>query len=403
MLAIAQINKEEIYAEIELPLSKSIVNRKLIIEALNGKVKNKLFPFKSSDNNLLFKALYNSNEFIDFEDAGTPMRLFLAYCALINKKIVITGNQRLLQRPIAPLVEALNNLGAKIEYQGNNGFLPIKIINGVNLEFENVTIDGSLSSQFVSAILLIAPYFKNGLTIKVTGQKQSESYINTTIGVMQKYGIKILKTNYAILVKPQLYTLPNNDLEAIDWSAATFIYSIATMVKKADILIKNLLLNGLQGDEFTAELYKKFGIETLEQSNGIRIINNGKIAEEIIVDFTNTPDMFPAVVACCAALRIKGTFTGIQNLTLKESNRLEAMKHNLIQTGAILNMINDDKVDLSYNSKFLKTYHFKTYHDHRIAMACSIFAFQKDIIIDNEKVVAKSFENYWEVYKDLTQ
>lgn len=403
MIAITHIAKQEIYGEIDLPLSKSICNRILIIEALIGNIQKLEIEFKSNDNRLLLNALTSDFKSFNFEDAGTPMRLFLAYACLRNKCVTIMGNLRLQERPIEPLVKALSELGAVIKYTQNEGYLPIQIEKGVNLDIENVAIDGSMSSQFVSALLLIAPYFTEGLTIELIGTKQSESYIDTTIGVMKNYNVLVSKINNKIFVSPQKYSLPHKSLLIKDWSAATFMYNIVAVAPKANMFLPNLFLAQLQADEYTALLYKNFGVETIQQSDGILIQKNYQCVKKITVDFTLIPDMFPAVVACCVVLHINANFTGVKNLILKESNRIEAMQENIAQIGAKLIIQNNDFLILNYPNQVSKTFHFKPYNDHRIAMACSIFAFQKDIKIDNEEVVAKSFADYWEIFRMLTQ
>ncbi len=402
MLTISHIFKQQIEDSIVLPLSKSICNRVLIIEALIDILHQSEFSFKSNDNVLLLNALsINKNEY-NFEDAGTPMRLFLAYACLKNKQIIINGNARLRERPIAPLVNALKALGAIIIYTEKEGFLPLSIIKGVNINAETATIDGSLSSQFVSALLLIAPYFNNGLKINITGTKQSESYINTTIEVMKNYGAIIYKNENTINIEPKKYNTASKNLMVADWSSATFIYNIVAIAKNAQIFLPNLYLNNLQADEYTADLYLKFGVDTIQQDNGILLKKTANYVNEIKVDFTNCPDMFPSVVVCCAALKIKGKFTGIENLRLKESDRIKAMQENLKQIGTFFEE-SKNKIDLYFKAVDTENYSFKSFNDHRIAMACSIFAFYKPISIDDEKVVSKSFADYWEIFKQLTQ
>ncbi len=402
MIQIIKIEKKKISGSIELPFSKSILNRWLIIHALADAKLPEIGNMQSHDVLLLAKAINQSSGTINFEDAGTPARLFLAYAAVKCQNITISSNIQLKRRPFAHLVEALSALGAEIIYLEKEGYLPVQILKTVNLNLENVSINGSLSSQFISGLLLISPYFSNGLNIQVTGAQQSEKYIDTTISVMQQYGAVIKKNETGFYISPKKYQIAATPAIEADWSAATFIYSLAAIAPFAQIFIPDLKLNSIQGDSFTASLYKQLGVQSIQKLDGVQLIKTGKQVTEIEIDFTNIPDMFPAVVAGCAALKIKGKFTGIKNLTLKESNRIIAMKENLWQTGALLELITENEAVLSYFENEAEIYTFKSYNDHRIVMACSIFAFYKTITIDDETVVAKSFPNYWDFFRDLT-
>ncbi len=401
MLSIPEIKVANIVGEVNLPASKSISNRYLVIQALteNNFIINNLSS--SNDTLILQNAIKENVGVIDFQDAGTSMRFYLAFAALKNLKVVITGSERLKKRPIAPLITALRELGSNINYLEEEGCLPVEIVKGVDLSQGKVNIEGSSSSQFDSALLLIAPCFTDGLIITQSGDIVSEPYINLTIDAMEKSGafIAINKNTYKV-ANGGYKVIENVSIEA-DWSAATFIY--AWLVVRPGILtLPGLLLDSIQGDAVTAKVFEFFGVKTTStqgEKRGITISSKKNNPGLFEYDFTNTPDMFPAIVAVCAYLKIDAKFTGVKHLILKESNRILAMKENLLQTGVVINLISDNALLFNFLDKAENSYNFKSYNDHRIAMACSIFAFQKNITFDDETVVKKSFPTYWETFR----
>lgn len=373
----------------------------MIIRALSGNNFTIDNLSKSNDTVVLDKALQSGETVIDFEDAGTPMRFFLAYAALKDLRVTITGNPGLLARPVKPLVDALSQLGCLISYMDKEGFLPLCIEKGIDTKKNSVSLDASVSSQFASALLLIAPALENGLTIELLGKTTSMPYIDLTIDCMKKAGVTVSVLDDKLVVTSRKYRVEDIIWVEPDWSSATFIYALAAASGNSDIIIRDLKLDSLQGDRVTAYLFEFFGVRTIVEKDGIRLNNSEGAVNKIKVDFTAIPDMFPAVSSICAMLRIKATFTGIRNLAMKESNRLLAMKENLEQTGAILNIENEKQASLIFNEHRNGQYSFKSFNDHRIAMACSAFALHSDIIIDDETVVKKSFPGYWKVLSDL--
>lgn len=396
---LSKINKP-LTGRITLPASKSISNRYLMICALSNHQMPLMGLSDSSDTRVLESALYHPGTTIDFKDAGTPLRFYLAYAALIGCDFTIDGNERLRQRPIGDLIHALKSLGAGFEFFEKDNQLPLKVVNKVDLNSDKVTIDGSLSSQFVSAMLLIAPYFKNGLSINIAGEQVSKPYVEMTLDMMKHAGIKVLEMPDKYHVSNGKYSLPEYFEAEADWSAAAFVYTFAALLPSTELFLKGLNISSSQGDSKISKIFELFGVQSIQDLGGIRIKSSILTKPEMLkLDFTSIPDAFPAICALCAATRTEAEFTGIKNLALKESNRVEAMKNNLAQTACQIEHLNEDTVKLTFSERTLKKYSFDSYGDHRIAMACSIFATLTDIEIINEEVVSKSFPDYWEVLK----
>ncbi|MDI1234992.1 MAG: hypothetical protein PSX81_11965 [bacterium] len=403
MLKISAVLKDTLNGVIHLPTSKSISHRFLIIQAMSQVGEIQLDHISNSHDTILLQQALKSNQAsIDFEDAGTPMRFYLAFAALKDKEVLITGNGVLKTRPIAPLVNALGQLGCRIKYSEQSGFLPIQIEKGVELSSNKVEIDSALSSQFLSALLLIAPAFTNGLEIITTSEISSAPYVALTLDAMQQCGIEVAHNNGVFKVKPgQFKTKLPIRIEG-DWSAACFVFAWAAL-RPSKFELPDLNLNSKQGDKEAILFFKQLGVESTQFADKVVVQSNPVLfPDSIFFDFTNTPDMFPVVTATCAFLKIKASFTGVKNLTIKESNRILAMQNNLRQTGAQLTIINENELFMDFDVSYTKEYHFKSYNDHRIAMACSLFAFDKSITIDNEMVVNKSFPNYWEQFRSVT-
>jgi 3-phosphoshikimate 1-carboxyvinyltransferase len=399
MLEIRQITKKKLSGEVKLPVSKSMANRYQIISALAGKRMET--DWVSHDVELLHKALASQEKTMNFEDAGTPLRFYIAYAALRGLDVTIDGGERLRVRPIAPLLKALEELGAEFEHPEKAGNLPLKIKKGVDKSLSHVKLNAGLSSQFLSALLLVAPYFEQGLVIETEGELSSAPYIRLTIDIMDKAGVTVLVQDHKLSVKHASYNLKQDLNIESDWSAATFIYALAAMADEADIVLPGLRVDSAQGDAATVEILRQFGIISTRAGNEVHITKSGGSNDFIAIDFTDVPDMFPAIAALCAAKKTRAKFTGVKNLAFKESDRLEAMRANLVQTGTILSVAGNEAT-LEFSGKESGKYYFRSFNDHRIAMACSIFAFQKDITIDDETVVKKSFSDYWEVFRKLT-
>jgi 3-phosphoshikimate 1-carboxyvinyltransferase len=400
MKHLRQVYNRKLEGTVRLPASKSISNRWLIIQALAGARIELLALSESHDVTLLARALKTDAGQVHFEDAGTPLRFYLAYAALKGLRVTIDGDERLRARPVRPLLQALEQLGAEFTYLDQDGSLPLSIKKGVDTNQRQVHLDAALSSQFLSALLLIAPCFNQGLQIMIDGKMVSGPYVALTLEAMQEAGVGVQAVAGRFTSGPGAYQKSQAVTVEADWSAATFLYALASLSGEADVLLGDLSLNSSQGDRFTAELFGRLGVESTQEGNGVRIRRTGDVGNELRVDFTDIPDMFPAVAAVCAALRISVHFTGVRHLLLKESNRIEAMRFNLEQTGVLLHH-NDDLITYEFTGREASSYHFNAFNDHRIAMACSIFALKKNIVIDDATVVKKSFPDYWDMLDKL--
>lgn len=389
-------------AAIHLPTSKSISNRVLMIQAL-CKEKFKIDNLSEANDTILLQHILSSiketNEIqeINVEDAGTPFRFLTAYLSTLEgKSFLLTGTQRMNERPIASLVEGLNNLGADISYTEKKGFPPL-LIKGKKLHGNEINIDSSESSQFVSALCLIAPTFDNGLKINLSENIVSASYINMTLSVMNDFGIEYQNLNNSIIIVSQKYQSKNYFTEN-DWSSACFFYAMAMIVDEATITLNGLKKISSQGDSFIAELCKSFGIETDFENNNC-ILSKKNIADCYlqIANLKDHPDLAIPFIVACAIKNPTIKITGLSHLAFKESNRLEALKTELQKVHIYLHYENDL---LSFENKMneckTKNIHFKSYQDHRIVMALNLFSFIGfTVSFDDKTCVKKSFPNYW--------
>ncbi|OFX56736.1 MAG: hypothetical protein A2046_00375 [Bacteroidetes bacterium GWA2_30_7] len=399
------INKENkiIKGELVLPSSKSISNRLLIIRALakrNFEIYNLSY---SDDTKNLLDILKSDSNIFDVGNAGTTMRFLTSYLANKPGEWIITGSERMKNRPIGILVNAIKELGVKIEYLEKEGFPPIKI-HGTKLEGGNIEISGSISSQFISSLLLIAPTLPKGLNIKLKSRIVSKPYIDMTLNLMKKFGIKSRWEQNHIIIEKQSYRVKDFTVEA-DWSSASYWYEMATLADWADIKLYGLKKNSIQGDSIIAKLFEKLGIKTTFIQGGARIrkISNPKI-KIFEYDFTDIPDLAQTLAVTLSMLNIPFSLCGLDTLLIKETNRIVALKNELLKTGNNL-AITHDTISRFGNSNFSKnpttTLCFKTYNDHRMVLALTPIAVLYRILIENPDVVSKSYTGYWEDIQKL--
>jgi len=393
--------------EINLTPSKSESNRALIIQALcegNFEINN---LSNSNDTVVLQKLLNSSEKELSVGLAGTAMRFLTAFLSISKGETVLTGEPRMKKRQIRVLVDALRGLGAEIEYLEKDGYPPIKII-GVALQGGKITIDGSVSSQYLSALLMIAPKLKNGLQIVFKGEVVSKPYINMTIEMMRYFGVTVQWEENTITVKEGSYKAKNFTIEA-DWSSASYWYSMVALAKEADITLYGLQQESLQGDSVVREIYKNFGVETEFISGGIRLTKmchterSRSVVEgsELKMDFINCPDIAQTVAVTCTALNVKAKLTGLKTLRIKETDRIFATQTELNKLGFNVEVDGDDIIinclSRAGGNLFEKGQKLiKTYNDHRMAMAFSPLALLGEITIENKNVVAKSYPSFWE-------
>lgn len=390
--------------EISLPTSKSISNRALIMQGLANVEKNFLEGLSDCDDTsvmmeaLIPEIINSKGEWtINIGAAGTSMRFLTAFFATRQgAEIIMTGSSRMKERPIRILVDALLSLGAEIEYVENEGFPPL-LIHGRQLEGGPLSIDGSTSSQYISALLMVAPTLTRGIQLKLTGMITSVPYIEMTLSMMQQFGITSSwdrETNI-IEVKPQSYKVKKYSIEK-DWSAASYWYQIATMAKNSSIKLTNLTMqNSLQGDS---------GIDALFEEIRQRKDSNNK--EPFVCDLASMPDMAQTVIATCCALQIPFKISGLHTLRIKETDRVAALENELAKLGyTVLDSEQEGTIVMTYDgtrNDVQNTPIIATYKDHRMAMAfaplCMICK-ERKIMIEDPAVVSKSYPNYWEDLK----
>jgi len=392
-----------IKGELVLPSSKSISNRLLMIRAIakrNFEIYNLSY---SDDTKSLLDILKSDSNVFDVGSAGTTMRFLTSYLANKPGEWTITGSDRMKNRPIGILVNALKELGVKIEYLEKDGFPPIKIY-GTKLEGGNIEISGSISSQFISSLLLIAPTLPKGLNIKLKSKIVSKPYIDMTLNLMRKFGIKSRWEGNHLIVEKQSYRVKDFTVEA-DWSSASYWYELATLADWADIKLYGLKKNSIQGDSIVAKLFEQLGIKTTFIQGGARIrkVSNPKI-KNFEYDFSDIPDLAQTLAVTLSMLNIPFSLSGLDTLLIKETNRIRALKNELLKTGTNL-AITSDTISKFGNSNFNK-YHsntllFKTYNDHRMVLSLTPLAILQRISIEDPEVVSKSYPGYWEDIQKL--
>lgn len=390
----------KVKATIQLPASKSISNRALIIHALAGGKDTPCNLSDCDDTQVMIKALTENNELIDILAAGTAMRFLTAYLSATPGVHTITGTQRMQQRPIQILVNALRELGAQIEYTGNEGFPPLSIC-GTELMGNEITLKGNVSSQYISALLMIGPALKNGLQLHLTGEIISRPYINLTLQLMKDFGaVAGWTSDHSIQVEPHPYRSIPFTVES-DWSAASYWYQIAALTPEAEIELTGLFRNSYQGDSRGAQLFTKLGVETQYTDHGVRLTKKGALPARLDEDLVDIPDLAQTFVVTCALLDIPFRFTGLQTLKIKETDRIAALKTELAKLGYVLRDENDSI--LSWDGERCKPQEvpvIKTYEDHRMAMAFAPAAIRyPQLQIAEPQVVSKSYPAYWEDLK----
>ena len=360
---------KSINADLILPPSKSISNRALIIQALCQSKPKLLNLSKSSDTQSLVQALQPTSKTIDVGDAGTSMRFITAYLSQQEGSYILTGSERMKERPIGHLVEALNSIGADINYLEKDGFPPLAI-NGKALEGGKVDIFTSVSSQFVSALLLIAPTLKKGLSLSLKGELLSKPYIKMTLDMMRYFGIQSSWINNTIQVEPQNYVSKDLKVES-DWSALAFILQAMSIAKSAQVSISGLSKDSWQGDSYVLSLYKKFGIQHEFRHNKLYLKKTNKILNSNYeINLKDNPDLAQAYCCTLAALSKSSKIKGLENLKLKESHRLKALHIELKKIGQ-QSHYNEDTIQLEASTLHIPTESFDSHNDHRMAMCLS--------------------------------
>lgn len=386
-----------INCKILLPSSKSISNRALIINAL-GKGTHPLENLSECDDTqVMIRALQtSSDETIDIMAAGTAMRFLTAYLSVTPGKRIITGTKRMQQRPIQVLVNALRELGAEISYKNNEGFPPLQI-TGSSLNKENIQLPGNISSQYISALLMIAPTLTNGLTIRLTGEIISRPYIQLTLQLMNDFGANAHWTkDNELRVEPQPYRSIPYYIES-DWSAASYWYQIVALSPEAKVFLPGLQKRSYQGDSKVAELFHLLGVETTYQKEGVTLSKGAVKTKRMEYDFVNQPDLAQTFVVTCALLGIPFRFTGLQSLKIKETDRITALVKEMQKLGFVIKETGNSILSWEGERCSREEGAIDTYEDHRMAMAFAPASLKlTDIFINHPQVVSKSYPRYWE-------
>ena len=381
--------------------SKSESNRLLLLQALFPNIEIENLSI-SDDALVMQKGLNNNSNHIDVHHAGTAMRFLTAYFATkVGSDIIITGSDRMKERPIKILVEALRNLGSDITYLENEGCPPLKI-RGQKVTKNRVTLKANVSSQYISALLLIAPSLENGLELTLEGEITSMPYIKMTLTLLNNMGVKTSFKDHVIRVKPKLTVKNHEFLVESDWSSASYFYSfVALSPIGTEIILKSYKQNSLQGDSVLADIYKQFGVQTTFLNNTIQLL---KVESEEINNFEfnlkNAPDIAQTLAVTCFGLSIACQLEGLHTLKIKETDRLLALKTELEKLGAHVNITNDS-LRLQPNSFVKNNMSIDTYNDHRMAMAFAPIVLRTSIIINNANVVSKSYPMFWIDLKKL--
>ncbi len=382
---------------IKLTASKSESNRALIIRALSGSNFNINNLAKADDTKTLEKLLNSPEHILDVGPAGTTMRFLTAYfAALENSDKIITGSHRMLERPIGILAEALINLGAEINYLENKGYPPLHI-KGKKLSGWEITIDGSVSSQYITALVLISPQLLNGLKLHLQGKVASKPYIMMTLKMLEYFGIKSEWSGNTISIPPQPYIGREYTIEG-DWSSASYFYCIAAFAgREVDLTIKGLKNESLQGDSAIAWIMADFGIRTEYGDNEIHLAKDGNITKEFHYDFSNCPDIAQTVAVTCAGLEVNAALSGLESLKIKETDRVQALINEIKKSGTNIQEINHNTLEIFHGNPVKEPIKIQTYKDHRMAMAFAPLAMLREsIIIDEPEVVSKSYPDFWD-------
>ena len=400
---------EALNQTVQLPASKSISNRALIIHALSG---NDVLPENLSDcddTEVIVNALKNNPYEIDIKAAGTAMRFMTAYLATRDgEEHVITGTERMKHRPIHILVDALRGLGADIEYVGKEGFPPLRIKGG-KLEGGQLEVPGNVSSQFISALLLIGPCLSSGLTLRLTGDLISRPYIDLTLWMMREFGADADWSAFdTITVAGKPYSQRPYYIEN-DWSAASYWYEMMALSKQEDdeIRLEGLMDGSKQGDSSVRYIFSLLGVKTTfgTKKEGVpttvTLRHSGRCVPRLEYDFVNAPDMAQTFVVCCLMLDVPFYFRGLSTLKIKETDRIEALKKEALKLGFVLHDKNDSELYWDgERCEPMEDAAIDTYEDHRMALAFAPAAFRlEQLRINNPQVVTKSYPSYWEDIK----
>ncbi|MGA0332492.1 MAG: 3-phosphoshikimate 1-carboxyvinyltransferase [Kiritimatiellia bacterium] len=380
--------------------SKSESNRALILRALAGEELIQLDNLSAArDTRLLESLLQSGAEELNPQDAGTTTRFLTAWCVAANRPALITGSPRMQERPIGILVEALKTLGAEIEYVNQEGFCPLRI-KGFAQKTRQVTMRGDVSSQYVSALLMIAPVLERGLELTLRGTVASRPYIYMTIQWMARFGLQVLEKDQTFTVEPQS-PLPGRYAIESDWSGAGYWYSLMALTGSGELKLMHLREESLQGDRQLADLFVDLGVRSEFVEDGV-ILRPGPRKDSFAADFLHISDQAQTFVVCCAGLGIPARLEGLQSLRIKETDRIAALQTELAKFGCETEVIGDEVMLLNGRKAAISGQSVHTYDDHRMAMAFAPLAALGPLEIEDPEVVEKSYPSFWEDWERVT-
>lgn len=387
-------------SQLNITGSKSETNRLLLLKALfpNITLAN---TSNSDDSEVMQKALAGNDEIVDIHHAGTAMRFLTAYFSVNEgREVVLTGSSRMQERPIKILVDTLRQLGVEISYEKEEGYPPIRI-KGKKVTASKVNLAANVSSQYISALLLVASKLDNGLELTLEGEITSIPYIKMTLALLNDLDIKTSFEGNVIKVFPKEAVESKEMVVESDWSSASYFFSLVALADAAKITLSSYKENSLQGDSELVSLYEKMGVKTTFQNNKMTL---EKVAgfnyQGVNFELNNTPDIAQTIVVTCLGLGIGCHLTGLHTLKIKETDRLEALKIELTKLGANISVTNDS-LTLERSDNIKHDVHIATYNDHRMAMAFAPLAIKVPIIIDDAEVVSKSYPDFWNDLKAL--
>ncbi|MEZ0483157.1 3-phosphoshikimate 1-carboxyvinyltransferase [Fibrella aquatica] len=393
---------QPIRATIALASSKSESNRALILDALTG-FRCQLDNLSTARDTQTMIRLLRDVEAptADVLDAGTTMRFLTAYFALTGQTKIMTGTPRMCERPIGLLVEALRTLGADITYLGQDGYPPLQTAGFQSTGVNTLSIRGDVSSQYISALAMLAPYLPTGLTLQLTGTLGSVPYMTMTLQQMAVFGVKATADWEAqtIQIPAGTYQPTAYAIES-DWSGASYWFSTVALAADADIELLGLKEQSLQGDSAIVGIMDQLGVQATYTGRGFRLTKKDA-ADQLTVDFTNCPDLAQTVAVCCALKGIPATFTGIESLKIKETDRVVAIQNELRKFGGdLVEVVPNDRYEVrSASLTSTEPVTIETYDDHRMAMAFAPIAMLRPVIIEEPGVVAKSYPSFWDDFK----
>jgi 3-phosphoshikimate 1-carboxyvinyltransferase len=381
-------------SQLNITGSKSETNRLLLLKALfpNITLAN---TSNSDDSEVMQKALIGNEKIVDIHHAGTAMRFLTAYFAVNEgREVVMTGSGRMQERPIRILVEALGQLGVEISYEKEEGYPPIKI-KGKKVTASKVTLAANVSSQYISALLLVASKLENGLELTLEGEITSIPYIKMTLALLNDLDIQTSFEGNVIKVFPKEAVVSKEMVVESDWSSASYFFSLVALADAATITLSSYKENSLQGDSELVSLYEKLGVKTTFQNNKMTLVKQPNFNYETVnFELNNTPDIAQTIVVTCLGLGIGCHLTGLHTLKIKETDRLEALKIELTKLGANISVTNDS-LTLVASQNINHNVKIGTYNDHRMAMAFAPLAIKVPIIIEDAEVVSKSYPDFW--------